>query len=224
MEVERWNWNTCTNHIPHVVNNINPSSFNHSLFVTVSNCEFLVVNFHEIQNKMNEMLSQLGRHLLVVKLACWCWEMEIETWNRYMCTNHIPHMVNSTGPSSLNHSCVVSSFQLWNSLQSECPWNLLKKKWNVEWIGSIFPCSETSFYYTMDIERWNWYMCSNHVPHSVNNTGHSSFTCSHFQLWIHCSEIHHKMSEMLSELGPVCLWSETGLLVLRDGDWKMESV
>ncbi len=54
----------------------------------------------------------------------------------------------------------------------------LKKKWNVEWIGSIFPCSETSLYYKMDIERLNQYMCSNHVPHSVNNTGRSSLNHS----------------------------------------------
>jgi hypothetical protein len=55
-------------------------------------------------------------------------------------TNHVLHLVNSTNPSSPNHSLVfhISNHKFIVRGFSENP---LQNEWNAKWIGFIFPCS-----------------------------------------------------------------------------------
>jgi hypothetical protein len=55
--------------VAHLVNSIGPTSLNRSLVVHISNCGFIVMNFHESHYKMSDMLSKLGPYFIVPELT-----------------------------------------------------------------------------------------------------------------------------------------------------------
>jgi len=131
-----------------------------------------------------------------------------------MCTNCIPHMVNSTNLSSLNHSLVVH-LPNWEFIILNFHEIHYKMNGNVKWIGPIFPCSETGL---LVLKDGDWKMEFIHVykPYMYIIW---SITLVLVHLIIHffvhlsiceCTivsfhEIHYKMNRMVSELSPYFL-------------------